>query len=175
MDPTFFTSKKVANQLSKNSLRTKKIRKWKTGLIGEANGSKVVYLSADPNVGPFKDRFPRACWIFCTNVWIEFLEFLFKLHNKVYVQTFSGRCSLEVLSMWVFNKISGYRLQTFVWNIENCKMKNSCLISKQNAAISPAKSWMRRLTLNELSNASGLKMHLCIKDLESVESKIFWT
>ena len=24
-----------------------KIRKWKTGLIGQANGSEVVYLSAD--------------------------------------------------------------------------------------------------------------------------------
>ena len=39
------------------------IRKWKTGLIGQANGSKVVYLSADPNAGPFKGRFPLACWI----------------------------------------------------------------------------------------------------------------
>ena len=36
----------------------KKIRKWKTGSIDQANGSKVVYLSADPNAGPFKDRFP---------------------------------------------------------------------------------------------------------------------
>ena len=40
-----------------------KIRKWKTGLIGQANGSKVVYLSADPNAVPFKDRFPLVCWI----------------------------------------------------------------------------------------------------------------
>ena len=31
-----------------------KIRKWKTGLIGQANGSKVVYLSADLNAGLFK-------------------------------------------------------------------------------------------------------------------------
>ena len=38
-----------------------KICKWKTGLIGQANGSKVVYLSADPNAGPFKGRFPLAC------------------------------------------------------------------------------------------------------------------
>ena len=36
----------------------KKIRKWKTGLIGQAPGSKVVYLSADPNGGPFKVQFP---------------------------------------------------------------------------------------------------------------------
>ena len=35
-----------------------KICKWKTGLIGQANGSKVMYLSADANAGPFKDRFP---------------------------------------------------------------------------------------------------------------------
>ena len=31
-----------------------KIRKWKTGLIGEANGSKVVYLSADPKASQLK-------------------------------------------------------------------------------------------------------------------------
>ena len=35
-----------------------KIRKWKTGLIDQANGSNVVYLSADPNAGPFHGRFP---------------------------------------------------------------------------------------------------------------------
>ena len=35
-----------------------KIRKWKSGLIGQANGSKVVHLSAESNVGPFKGRFP---------------------------------------------------------------------------------------------------------------------
>ena len=38
-----------------------KIRKWKTGLIGQANGSKVVYLSADPNAGPFKVQLPFLC------------------------------------------------------------------------------------------------------------------
>ena len=38
-----------------------KIRKWKTSLISQANGSKVVHLSADPNAGPFKDRFPLVC------------------------------------------------------------------------------------------------------------------
>ena len=32
-----------------------KIRNWKTG---QANGSKVVSLSADPNVVPFKGQFP---------------------------------------------------------------------------------------------------------------------
>ena len=32
----------------------KKIRKWKIGLIGQANGHKVVCLSADPNAGSFK-------------------------------------------------------------------------------------------------------------------------
>ena len=36
----------------------KKICKWKTSLIGQANRSKVVYLSPDPNAGPFKGRFP---------------------------------------------------------------------------------------------------------------------
>ena len=35
-----------------------KIRKWKTGLIDQANESKVVYLSADPDASPFKGRFP---------------------------------------------------------------------------------------------------------------------
>ena len=40
-----------------------KIRKWKTGLIGQDNGSKGVYLSADPKVGPSKGWFPHVCWI----------------------------------------------------------------------------------------------------------------
>ena len=39
----------------------KHIRKWKTRLKGQANGSKVVFLSADPNVGSFKGRFPLVC------------------------------------------------------------------------------------------------------------------
>ena len=34
-----------------------KICKWKTGLIGQANGSKVMYLSADFNAGPLKADF----------------------------------------------------------------------------------------------------------------------
>ena len=37
------------------------IRTWKTGLIDQANGSKVVYLSADLNAAPFKERFPLVC------------------------------------------------------------------------------------------------------------------
>ena len=49
-------------------------------------------------------------------------------------------CSLEVLSMEVFNKISDYKTQTFMWNIEKWKMRNSGLISKQNAEILPMKS-----------------------------------
>ena len=47
-----------------------------------------------------------------------------------------------------------------MWNIKKWKMKNSCLISKQNVAISPAKSKMRWLTLNELLNASDLRLSL---------------
>ena len=39
-----------------------KICKWKTGLIGQANESKVVYLSADPNASSFKGRFPLVRW-----------------------------------------------------------------------------------------------------------------
>ena len=38
-----------------------KICKWKTGLIGQVNGWKVVYLLADLNAGPFKGQFPRVC------------------------------------------------------------------------------------------------------------------
>ena len=38
-----------------------KICKWKTGLIDQANGSKLVHLSDDPNAGPFKGRFPLVC------------------------------------------------------------------------------------------------------------------
>ena len=59
-------SKKVANQwgFSKKVASNEKILKWKTGLISQADGSKVVYLSADPNVGPFPlGQFPLVCWI----------------------------------------------------------------------------------------------------------------
>ena len=42
---------------------SQKVCKWKTRLIGQANGSKVVYLAADPNVGRFKGWFPLAYWI----------------------------------------------------------------------------------------------------------------
>ena len=38
-----------------------KIRKWKTGLISQVDGSKVVYLSVDPNAGSFKGQFPLVC------------------------------------------------------------------------------------------------------------------
>ena len=41
----------------------KDICKWITGLIDQANGNKVVYLSADPNAGPFKRQFPLVCLI----------------------------------------------------------------------------------------------------------------
>ena len=34
-----------------------KIRKWKSGLIGQANGNKVAYLSVEPNAGSFTGRF----------------------------------------------------------------------------------------------------------------------
>ena len=39
----------------------KKNCKWKTGLISQANRSKVVYLTADPNAGRFKGQFPLLC------------------------------------------------------------------------------------------------------------------
>ena len=53
-----------------------KICKWKADLIGQANRSKVVYLSADPNVGPFKDQFPLAYWIL-RNVTKLFKQYVF--------------------------------------------------------------------------------------------------
>ena len=34
---------------------------WETGLISQANESKVVYLLAYPIAGPFKDRFLLVC------------------------------------------------------------------------------------------------------------------
>ena len=40
-----------------------KICKWKTGLIGQANGSKIAYLLADPNGGSFKGPFLLVCRI----------------------------------------------------------------------------------------------------------------
>ena len=58
-----------------------KIRNWKTGLIGQANGSKVVCSSADPNEGPFKDQFPLVCWILhnvmkLCNIYLRFIYLL---------------------------------------------------------------------------------------------------
>ena len=40
-----------------------KFHTWKTGLIGQANRSKVVYLSTDPNAGPFKGWSWLVRWI----------------------------------------------------------------------------------------------------------------
>ena len=48
-------------RIQKKAASGETIRKWETSLIGQANGSKVVYLSADPNSDPFKDRFPLLC------------------------------------------------------------------------------------------------------------------
>ena len=51
---------------NENLAKTRFLRKnskWKTGLIRQTNGSKVVYLSADPNAGHFKGWFPIVCWI----------------------------------------------------------------------------------------------------------------
>ena len=53
----------------------------------------------------------------------------------------------------MFNKISGYKTQTFMWNTEKWKVKNSCLIFKQNVVMSPTNV---AIDTNELSNASGL-------------------
>ena len=39
----------------------KKNCKWKTSSIEQANGSKVVYLSVDPNAWPFKGQFLLVC------------------------------------------------------------------------------------------------------------------
>ena len=60
----FFRSKTIKSRigsylflLRKKSITNEnstKSRLWKTGLIGQANRSKVVYLSADLNAGPFK-------------------------------------------------------------------------------------------------------------------------
>ena len=59
----FFASKKVTNQLkfNKKVASNEKICKRKTGLISQTNvvylTNKVVYLTADPNMGPFKADF----------------------------------------------------------------------------------------------------------------------
>ena len=45
-------------RIQKKVASYEKMCKWKTGLIGQANGSKLVYLLADPNAAPFKGRFP---------------------------------------------------------------------------------------------------------------------
>ena len=62
--------------------------KWKTGLIHQANGSQVVYLSADPNVGPFKGQFPLACWI---------LHNLMELFKQCFLGFFLKKNTLHLL------------------------------------------------------------------------------
>ena len=52
-----------------------KICKWKTGFIDQANVSKVMYLSADPNADPLKGWFSLVCWILCN------ITELFKQYN----------------------------------------------------------------------------------------------
>ena len=66
MDLLIFSLRKklLTKENSAKVASYEKIRKWKTGLINKANGSKVVYLSAYSNAGPFKDRFPLVCWTF---------------------------------------------------------------------------------------------------------------
>ena len=58
--PYFFTSKM---RIQQKVASYEEICKRKTSLICPANRSKVVYLSTDPNVGPFKGQFPLVCWI----------------------------------------------------------------------------------------------------------------
>ena len=48
-------------RIQKKAASGETIRKWETSLIGQANGSKVVYLSADPNASLFKGQFPLVC------------------------------------------------------------------------------------------------------------------
>ena len=54
----YFEKSRYPRRIQQKVASYEKIRKWKTSLIGQANGSKVAYLSAEPNVDPFKDRFP---------------------------------------------------------------------------------------------------------------------
>ena len=62
----------------------KKICKWKTGLISQANRSKVAYLSADLNVGPFKGQFPLVYWI------LQNITKLFKWYDWLICWLFFG-------------------------------------------------------------------------------------
>ena len=45
-------------RIQQKVVSNERIRKWKTGLIGQADRSKVVYLTAGPNAAAFKDRCP---------------------------------------------------------------------------------------------------------------------
>ena len=75
----------------------KSIRKWKTGLIGQANGSKVVYLSTDPNTGLFKGRFP-----------LKFLETRKVLSNPPYfvIVGFTNTKLFVVMTVYFINIFS---------------------------------------------------------------------
>ena len=59
----YFEESHLTRRIQQKVASYEKICKWKTGLIGQANRSKVAHLSADPNMGPFKDWFPLVYWI----------------------------------------------------------------------------------------------------------------
>ena len=68
-----------------------------SGLIGQANGSKVVYLSADPNEGPFKGQFP-----------LKFLEARRLLSNPSYfvIVGFTNIKPFVAMTVYFINIIS---------------------------------------------------------------------
>ena len=156
-----------------------KICKWKTGSICHAKGSKVLYLSGDPNAGPLKGWFLLACWIFCnvTKLFKQWLvNMLIILLLTFWYATIQYRkrwiplciCSVKPVIFEYCYDTLGYKTRTFMWIIEKWKMENSCLISNQIAAILPTKSYMQRLTLNELSNASGLMVTNSLSKFEAI-------
>ena len=75
----------------------KKICQLNSGLIGQANGSKVVHLSADPNAGPFKGRFP-----------LKFLEARKLLGNPSYFEIvgFTNTKLFLVMTVYFINIFS---------------------------------------------------------------------
>ena len=78
----------------------KKILKQKTGLIGQANGSKVVRLSADLNAGPFKGQFPLVSWIFTYVLFTYlFIYLLFNIKRKKHKRKESSIRSINPLKL----------------------------------------------------------------------------
>ena len=83
-----------------------KICKWKTGLINQANKSKVVYLSADANAGPFKGQFLLVCWSHevIQMIWLVNILIILFFNVLICYNTIQKRGTKVNFLRWIFFK-----------------------------------------------------------------------